>query len=1165
MEQDGGMSFAEYARLYHQDASLAAQTRQLTTRLELRINAIQQAQHDIANLERERERLIKLTTQIEGGGSDLSSSSATFVRRLHRCLGQFEANWEASMQKLQSSSEGRKEGQMDWTIHLRDKRKVLDMLQESLGDYHLLAKAIVSRPESLALVLALVHASQGEYAVLALSEEIALLATGSSETLLLTLLDTLQGHGSYITESDISDNIVTYDPLSPSHLVELELLDYLQSGPSRRLPHATIHKHTPSHRNFSTPNTRTRKVSTTATTISATLSSMSSSAAQLWNTATTLPHQVLEAANSPPETPDVSYDPSVDLSSGTQATASFTHESRHAKDVLCSIAASSPRKRTVSMGSKSEIRVVSPTKPLSTSGEQQSPRIKRAASRLLGILADKERCKTARRFPIAIALCRRLLLHHFPSTTHPTAHKRLSVLLIVRWFAFSRLSSLISRPNSVGRSLAGHEHSWAFGSLQFGQGSTFAKANMDNAKSRRESQCSGIMQGVSKRSGDISLGELHRCLYSKITQAVEGDCNEATDLVSTFGVGSHTSPTIIARPIHQTLTSTLSLRYRDAKQLWELLGKGDLDEELKGKEPVDGDTLGILYATTGWKGDGIFGLFSSLESVEEYLSSQQEDSRTTTSTLSILPRSFASSSGWGSPPSSPFHQAMNRESGYFGEKVSTRADPCTEDDNVVRGGIDALIGKGYAPSVMDTNETSLVNVLEDARLKAKECFAFDDSIMFASSLARLPREGFKTRRMLQRLALNRLEKVESKKSKLERLNDYLEGVEQHRIVLIDRARLVYERLQELRVRVWYATEVRVSAVVRQSREAAQRGLDDVDESKDCTEWMQSSGIYNFEADKKLTRYLQELDPAFQKIASDAKSFFQSPIWRREWTIARPFLEGSCDDGKPATVAILTFGVCSLAMLKPDDHRSSALVSLEDFLQRIQLLCTGLFLSEALQGIDLGSDDVLVKRSKDQTYNQDLVAVLKADGAVELLQRFQLHPSPRVKMQSILTLERLIIARLERPEMERRSQPSQTSIPSQDDTMSIASYRKPRRALSMYEDEAIPLNLHDALLSQEKGVGEEGQRSRQDDSDAATIIAPWHDRIVVAPTTDDVVTVLEALLRDEEVRPKNLFAILQIIAAFSPLQVLDLKDEGKAFWDLALASLSLRKEAAQMDN
>ncbi|KAG9294618.1 hypothetical protein G9A89_008097 [Geosiphon pyriformis] len=67
---------------------------------------------------------------------------------------------------------------------------------------------------------------------------------------------------------------------------------------------------------------------------------------------------------------------------------------------------------------------------------------------------------------------------------------------------------------------------------------------------------------------------------------------------------------------------------------------------------------------------------------------------------------------------------------------------------------------------------------------------------------------------------------------------------------------------------------------------------------------------------------------------------------------------------------------------------------------------------------------------------------------------------------------------------------------------------------------------------------------------------------VTPGTDSIVNELERLFRQSNLRPKNLFRDMQLVATLIPSVILDLRDEGKAFWDMSLAVSSLKKEVVE---
>ncbi|PWN91023.1 hypothetical protein FA10DRAFT_267441 [Acaromyces ingoldii] len=91
-----------------------------------------------------------------------------------------------------------------------------------------------------------------------------------------------------------------------------------------------------------------------------------------------------------------------------------------------------------------------------------------------------------------------------------------------------------------------------------------------------------------------------------------------------------------------------------------------------------------------------------------------------------------------------------------------------------------------------------------------------------------------------------------------------------------------------------------------------------------------------------------------------------------------------------------------------------------------------------------------------------------------------------------------------------------------------------------------------------GNGKEMGDDSDSDSSTATVSSPEPPRQAHAPSTDEIVATLEALLRHSLAGAplgQGMLLSLQVVAAFSPTDVLDRRDEGKAFWDLALAALA----------
>ncbi|CEH14490.1 hypothetical protein CBOM_02332 [Ceraceosorus bombacis] len=155
----------------------------------------------------------------------------------------------------------------------------------------------------------------------------------------------------------------------------------------------------------------------------------------------------------------------------------------------------------------------------------------------------------------------------------------------------------------------------------------------------------------------------------------------------------------------------------------------------------------------------------------------------------------------------------------------------------------------------------------------------------------------------------------------------------------------------------------------------------------------------------------------------------------------------------------------------------------------------------------------------------------------------------------------------------------------DRPLSVA---RARRALSMYSDLAEEIaeeseeaempavaNIHDILSGVGHPLTREALAARS--SGAAGGLAPADEAAwtqdspqststprdfgtVTAPTTDDVVAVLEALLQDPRCKPRNLLLNLQVIACFTPTNLLDFRDEGYCFWTMAGAAQMVESAA-----
>lgn len=60
-------------------------------------------------------------------------------------------------------------------------------------------------------------------------------------------------------------------------------------------------------------------------------------------------------------------------------------------------------------------------------------------------------------------------------------------------------------------------------------------------------------------------------------------------------------------------------------------------------------------------------------------------------------------------------------------------------------------------------------------------------------------------------------------------------------------------------------------------------------------------------------------------------------------------------------------------------------------------------------------------------------------------------------------------------------------------------------------------------------------------------------------TDEIVSALLDIFRNDSLRPPTLYRDLQLIAAHIPASILDQTAKGKAFWDAGLAALALKEE------
>jgi hypothetical protein len=491
----------------------------------------------------------------------------------------------------------------------------------------------------------------------------------------------------------------------------------------------------------------------------------------------------------------------------------------------------------------------------------------------------------------------------------------------------------------------------------------------------------------------------------------------------------------------------------------------------------------------------------------------------------------------------------------------------------VRRGLLGVLRKGYCS---DASRLPLL-VLRDAERIATQSHAFDDAALFARTTALLQHiaAAFPSLRgsaaseeatfapLLDRIAAPLRTADAAAEQAVQIATLRLREVELHRVALMERAREAYATAHEARTRVWYASEIRTAPAFRDSLKLARSHLhagDEAPQDESGEDWMQRLGVYDFGLPPPLQGYMRDLDGAFGVIAGDAAAFFAHDLFAREASLALPYLRGAGPGAEEQDkTAVLTFGACPPSLLLPGEIKAAARVALDEFLQRTQLLATGFFLSEALSHLSVVA--MTTASAVPSGVSQAILAELRTAGAPELLRRFELHPAPRAKMRALLVLERLIVALLSRSAdaaatgtrpraasivslakvRHRRAQSNARDSPplsavSSTRPLSLRSPARARRALSMYDDEDdeeagsadSPLEgkgIHALLERLLKGNG--GTEPAASTPAEAEQPAPQRLRQTSAPTTDDVVGVLEGLLADATCRPRDLFLHLQV--------------------------------------
>ncbi|EPQ28829.1 uncharacterized protein PFL1_03632 [Pseudozyma flocculosa PF-1] len=119
--------------------------------------------------------------------------------------------------------------------------------------------------------------------------------------------------------------------------------------------------------------------------------------------------------------------------------------------------------------------------------------------------------------PLACRLSNRLLRKHFPASEFPEESRKIRLVIVVRWFAFTVLRDLITHPENLGRSLRGGKLLWAAHSTRLPVDDALSYEDLRDAtadKGIRGFEDVWTSDEVSCRA----LNGLHRALYSGIVK-----------------------------------------------------------------------------------------------------------------------------------------------------------------------------------------------------------------------------------------------------------------------------------------------------------------------------------------------------------------------------------------------------------------------------------------------------------------------------------------------------------------------------------------------------------------------------------------------------------------------------------------------------------------------
>ncbi|KAM0753696.1 hypothetical protein T439DRAFT_322582 [Meredithblackwellia eburnea MCA 4105] len=321
--------------------------------------------------------------------------------------------------------------------------------------------------------------------------------------------------------------------------------------------------------------------------------------------------------------------------------------------------------------------------------------------------------------------------------------------------------------------------------------------------------------------------------------------------------------------------------------------------------------------------------------------------------------------------------------------------------------------------------------------------------------------------------------------------------------------------------------------------------------------------------------------------------------------------------------VLSFGASTPALLRPHEATTAFVRALEEHLLRVTLKTCGYMFSEFssstianrdADGRPIGCDawiqhlssalSPLARPSAEEVRNgaSPLPKAFRVSSEPvsrsikDLLNRFTRHPSPHAKVLALFELELVLAASAKgsgpvdnstsdspSPPLDSHSQPvrsnSLTAKISNLIAKRLSHGPSPIAALleGESEEDGVPAvgtgtadqkddEDHSSLFSTKDSI-HSSRRGRElsvaSDStlgDLAAHSGDLPDGEATTTTTDDLLLEIESIIR--RVRPPLLFQNLQIVASLVPSAILDSTSAGKAFWDVALAAFSVKKDLVE---